>query len=60
VKEISTAKIPSRNIKDDGKVRLGVMSPTFPPVRSEPGNVEDGGKVRLGVMSPMFPPVRSR
>jgi hypothetical protein len=60
VKEINTVKIPTLTIKDDGRVRIGVMTPLFPPVRSEPENVADGGKVRLGVMSPTFPPVRSR
>jgi hypothetical protein len=60
VKEISTVKIPTRTIKDDGRVRLGLTTPLFPPVRSEPENVADGGKVRLGLTSPTFPPVPSR
>jgi hypothetical protein len=60
VKEISTVKIPTPTIEDDGRVRLGLTSPLFPPVRSKPENVADGGKVRLGLTSPLFPPVRSR
>jgi hypothetical protein len=60
VKEIDTVKIPTRTIKDEGRVRIGVMAPTLPAVRDEPENVADGGKVRLGVMSPAFPPARAR
>jgi hypothetical protein len=60
VKEISTVKIVARAIEDDGRVRVGVTTPLFPPVRSEPEKVADGGKVRLGFTSPAFPPVRSR
>jgi hypothetical protein len=60
VKEISIMKNPACATKDDGRVRIGVTTPLFPPVRSEPENVADGGKVRLGVTSPTFPPVRSR
>jgi hypothetical protein len=60
VKEISIVKIPAPTIKDDGKVRLGLTSPLFPPIRSKPATVADGGKVRLGLTSPLFPPVRSR
>jgi hypothetical protein len=60
VKEISTVKIPTPTIKDDGRVRIGVMAPPLPAARAELENVADGGKVRLGVMSPLFPPVRAR
>jgi hypothetical protein len=63
VKEIRADKVVrTRNpeTEDSGKVRLGLLSPLFPPVRSEPGNVADGGKVRLGLTSPTFPPVPSR
>ena len=59
VKEISTVKIPTPTIKDDGRVRMGYATPPFPPGRAEPENVADGGKVRLGLTSPLFPPVRS-
>jgi len=47
-------------VADEGKVKLGLTSPLFPPVRSEPQNVADRGTVRLGLTSPLFPPVRSR
>jgi hypothetical protein len=60
VKEISFAKNPTSATKDEGGVRIGVMSLPFPPVRSGPKNVADDGKVRLGVMSPAFPTLRAR
>ena len=47
-------------IRDTGKVRMGVLSPAFPPIHSEPPSVADDGKVRIGVLSPAFPPARSR
>lgn len=34
---------------DRGRVRLGSMSPPFPPAK-----IADKGKVRLGSMSPAF------
>jgi hypothetical protein len=60
VKENNTVKIPTREIKDDGRVRMGVTSPPFPSVRPQPEKIADGHKVRLGVTSPTFPPLRSR
>jgi hypothetical protein len=60
VKEISIVKNPTRATKDDGRVRIGLTTPLFPPVRVEPENVADDGKVRLGVTSPTFPPLRTR
>ena len=56
VKEISTVKIPPLTIKDDRKVRVGMMTPAFPAVRAEPENVRDDHKVRVGMMTPAFPP----
>jgi hypothetical protein len=48
-------------ISDSGKVRMGAVSPAFPPpVRGTPGNVSDKGDVRMGAFSPAFPPPRSR
>jgi hypothetical protein len=44
-------------VSDSGKVRLGLTSPSFPPVRVTPSRVDDSGKVRLGLTSPSFPPV---
>jgi hypothetical protein len=52
--------IPSPAIQDRGKVRMGTMSPTFPPVRTKPANFADSGRIRLGTMSPTFPPLRPR
>jgi hypothetical protein len=53
-----TAKTAPREIEDSGKVRVGNMSPSFPPVRTTPADVRDLGKVQMGNMSPSFPPVR--
>jgi hypothetical protein len=47
-----TVKAPVRAIEDSGKVRLGYLSPSLPPVHVVPANVEDKGKVRLGYLSP--------
>jgi hypothetical protein len=60
VKEISTVKIPTPAIKDHEAVRMGYMSPAFPPVRMEPASAGDKGKVRMGYMTPAFPPARAR
>jgi hypothetical protein len=60
-KQINIVKTSPFTTKDDGKVRMGMVSPPFPVVvRPEPEDVADGGKVRLGMVSPSFPPVRSR
>jgi hypothetical protein len=63
VNEISAEKVVSTQspaTKDNGRVRLGLMSPSFPPVRVGPADVADDGQVRLGLMSPTFPPARTR
>jgi len=63
VSEFSPEKVastPSPAIMDDGKMRMGTMSPSFPPVRAKPANLTDDGRLRMGTMSPMFPPVRPR
>lgn len=49
-----TVKAPVQAIKDSGKVRLGYLSPSFPPVRVAPANIRDEKKVRLGYLSPSF------
>ena len=46
--------------EDDGKLRMGAMSPSFPPVRDKPANLADSGRLRMGAMSPMLPPSRTR
>jgi len=63
VKSIGSEKvvhIPNPATQDDGKVRMGLMSPTFPPARNKPANVADIGRLRMGTLSPTFPPVRAR
>ncbi len=51
---------PTAAIKDNGRVRIGTVSPAFPPVRPAPANVADPKRVRMGTVSPAFPPVRAR
>jgi hypothetical protein len=41
-------------------VRIGSVSPAFPPVRGRPANSSDTGKVRIGSVSPAFPPTRTK
>ena len=53
VQEMSSVKISPSTVKDNGKVRIGMVSPTFPPV-----TIKDTGKVRMGFATPAFPPVR--
>jgi hypothetical protein len=54
---ISTKESPPV-ISDKGRIRIGSMSPAFPPARGAPANTSDTVKVRIGSMSPAFPPVR--
>ena len=63
VKDVGAEKvvtIRSPAIAYDGKVRMGTMSPTFPPVRDRPANLADTGRLRMGTLSPTFPPSRTR
>jgi hypothetical protein len=53
---ISTKESPTI-ISDSGRIRIGSMSPAFPPARG-PAATSDTVKVRIGSMSPAFPPVR--
>jgi hypothetical protein len=46
---------PQVSINDQGNVRLGAMSPNFPPVRMPPPQTADSRKVRLGGMAPVLP-----
>jgi hypothetical protein len=51
----------NRATQDSGRVRIGTVSPTFPPVRGDtPAILADSGQVRMGTVSPTFPPVRTR
>jgi hypothetical protein len=56
--EVVHSSIPGT--EDTGTVRMGFLSPAFPPARSAPAQVADDGKVRTGFLSPAFPPTRSR
>ncbi|MGI9492925.1 MAG: hypothetical protein ACR2QF_11055 [Geminicoccaceae bacterium] len=43
---------PSPEIEDNGKVRIGGVSPSFQPIKVSPRAVQDSGKVRIGGTSP--------
>ena len=63
VKEVSAEKVVSSRspaAEDNGKVRMGTLSPSFPPVRDKPANLADAGRLRMGTMSPTFPLSRTR
>jgi hypothetical protein len=64
VKNISPEKavtVGNRATQDNGRVRIGTVSPTFPSVRGDtPATLADSGQVRMGTVSPTFPPVRTR
>jgi hypothetical protein len=51
-------KSQTREIEDSGKVQIGNMTPSFPPVRTTPTGAKDSNKVEIGNMTPSFPPVR--
>jgi hypothetical protein len=40
---------------DDSRVRMGAMTPSFPPTRATPPAVKDEGPVQMGAMTPTFP-----
>ena len=46
------AKPSSSEVQDNGKVRLGNLSPSFPAARPTTTKTADNGKVRLGNLSP--------
>jgi hypothetical protein len=64
VKNMRPEKVVSatnRATQDSGTVRIGTVSPTFPPVRGDtPATLADSRQVRMGTVSPTFPPVRTR
>ena len=47
-------------ISDNGRVRIGDLSPSFPPVRDSATNTRDSRKVQIGDLSPSFPAVRTK
>jgi hypothetical protein len=52
-------KLSPSQVQDNGKVRMGNMSPSFPAPRTAKAATTDSGKVRVGNMSPNFPVRRS-
>ena len=58
LEKVARASNPA--IQDTGKLRIGTMSPTFPPVRVAPADLADSGRLQMGTMSPTFPPARTR
>jgi hypothetical protein len=53
-------KVPAPQIKDEGRVRIGTLSPSLPPVRTPPASTTDNGRVRIGTLSPSFPVTAAR
>ena len=63
VKSMSAEKVVNTRdpaTEDNGKVRMGTLSPSFPPARVNPTPVADNGRLRMGTLSPTFPPARAR
>jgi hypothetical protein len=58
IKSVVQAKATIPETEDGGRVQLGAVSPSFPPVRATPANIKDRGKIEMGAVSPSFPPVR--
>ena len=62
MKDVSAEKVMHTRdpaTEDDGKVRMGAMSPSFPRTRASPTPVAETGRLRMGAMSPTFPPART-
>ena len=47
-------------ISDSGQLRIGSLSPAFPPARSTGTDLKDTGKVRIGSLSPAFAATRTK
>jgi hypothetical protein len=63
VKDIRAEKVVNTRhpaTEDNGNVRMGTLSPSFPPVRDKPANLADTGRLRMGTLSPTFPLSRAR
>jgi hypothetical protein len=52
-------KLSPSQVQDNGKVRMGTLSPSFPAPRAEKAATADNGKVRMGTLSPSFPAPRT-
>lgn len=57
-KSVVQAKPTIPEIEDGGRIQMGALSPSFPPVRATPTSVKDRGKIEMGALSPSFPPAR--
>jgi len=51
-------KLSPSQVQDNGKVRMGMLSPSFPAPQTGKTETADSGKVRMGMLSPTFPAVR--
>ena len=47
-------------ISDSGKLRIGSLSPAFPPARKAGTELKDTAKVRIGSLSPAFAATRTK
>ena len=52
-------KLSPTQVQDNGKVRMGNLSPSFPAPRTAKAETADKGKVRMGNLSPSFPAPRA-
>jgi len=50
--------VSNPEVKDGGRVQIGAISPSFPPLRAG-DHRKDETKVRMGAISPAFPPARA-
>jgi len=60
MEKIDEREFPTVISDSSGLVRIGSLSPAFPPVRSKPANTDDTGKVRMGSLSPGLPRSRTK
>jgi hypothetical protein len=58
-REAAATRLPTQDIDDSHKVRMGSMSPSFPAVQRTAVSFADTGKIRTGSLSPSFPPARA-
>jgi hypothetical protein len=48
-------RISAEAVADAGKIRVGGMAPSLPPVRISAEAIADAGKIRVGGMAPSLP-----
>jgi hypothetical protein len=56
--EALSIKMPTREVEDRAKVRLGGFGPSFPVGQRRATNIPHTRKIRMASMSPGSPPVR--